>query len=101
MDIAQATPLPTAPIDAVALERALLPFGQSTMLPREAYTDEAVFRWENRHFLSDLMCVGLSAELPDPGDQRAAAAGEGSVLPVRGQGGGARAVPETRPHRGP
>jgi glycine betaine catabolism A len=100
MDIAQATSFPTAPLDAVALERALLPFGQSTMLPREAYTDEAVFRWENRHFLSDLMCVGLSAELPDPGDQRAAAAGEGSVLLVRGEDGAVRAFANTCRHRG-
>jgi Rieske 2Fe-2S family protein len=89
-----------APLDAAALERALLPFGQSTMLPREAYTDEAVLRWENRHFLAELMCVGLSAELPDPGDQRAAAAGEGSVLLVRGDDGAVRAFANTCRHRG-
>jgi len=89
-----------APLDATALERALLPFGQSTMLPRAAYTDEAVFRWENRHFLSELMCVGLSGELPDPGDQRAEAAGEGSVLLVRGEDGAVRAFANTCRHRG-
>jgi Rieske 2Fe-2S family protein len=100
MDSAQAPSFPSAPLDAAALERALLPFGQSTMLPREAYTDEAVFRWESRHFLSDLMCAGLGAELPDPGDQRAAAAGEGSILLVRGEDGAVRAFANTCRHRG-
>ena len=83
-----------------ALEPALRPFGHSTMLPTAAYTDEAVFRWERQHFLSDWMCVGLSSDLPCPGDQRAAPAGEGSVLLVRGDDRAVRAFANTCRHRG-
>ena len=34
--------VPKAPVDPGLLERALRPFGQSTMLPAAAYTDPAV-----------------------------------------------------------
>jgi glycine betaine catabolism A len=97
MDIAT---VPPAPLDAAALEAALRPFGESRMLPTAAYTDEAVLGWERRHFLSDWTCVGLSAELPDPGDQRAEAAGDGSVLLARGDDGVVRAFANTCRHRG-
>ena len=70
------------------------------MLPTAAYTDEAVLGWERRHFLSDWMCVGLSAELPNPGDQREEAAGDGSVLLARGDDGVVRAFANTCRHRG-
>ena len=41
------------------LERSLLPFGQSRMLPRAAYVDPDVFAWEQRHFFDGgWMCVG-------------------------------------------
>jgi glycine betaine catabolism A len=92
--------VPLAPLEAAALEAALRPFGDSRMLPTAAYTDEAVLGWERRHFLSDWMCVGLSAELPNPGDQRAEAAGDGSVLLARGEDGTVRAFANTCRHRG-
>ena len=76
---------PLAPVDAGALAQALLPFGESRMLPRAAYTDEAVLDWERRHFFAGFMCLGLSAGLSSPGDQRAEPAGEGSVLLARGE----------------
>jgi glycine betaine catabolism A len=91
---------PVAPLERAAVERALRPFGDSTMLPGAAYTDEAVFRWEQLHFLSDWMCVGFGADLARPGDQRAAVAGEGGVLLVRGEDGAVRAFANTCRHRG-
>ncbi len=97
-------PLPTvrpaAPVDAGELADALLPFGQSRMLPRAAYTGEAVFDWERRHFFGDFSCLGLSTDLPSPGDQRAEPAGDGSVLLVRGDDGALRAFANTCRHRG-
>jgi glycine betaine catabolism A len=91
---------PPAPVDAAELAHALLPFGQSRMLPRAAYTDEAVFDWERRHFFADFSCLGLSTDLPSPGDQRAEPAGDGSVLLVRGDDGTLRAFANTCRHRG-
>ena len=62
------------------------------MLPRAAYVDPAVFDWEQRHFFGDgWMCVARSEQLPEPGDQRAEATGEGGVLLVRGEDGELRA----------
>ena len=45
-------PTPSAPLDPAELDRALRPFGQSTMLPAAAYTDPAVLAWERRHFFA-------------------------------------------------
>jgi Rieske 2Fe-2S family protein len=70
------------------------------MLPSAAYTDEAVLHWERRRFFSDRMCPGLSAELPEPGDQRAEATADGSALLVRGDDGQLRAFTNTCRHRG-
>ncbi len=54
------TPITTAaPLDPEALASALLPFGESTMLPPGAYTDPAVLAWERRHFVAgSWACVG-------------------------------------------
>jgi glycine betaine catabolism A len=41
-----------APVPADALAAALAPFGQSRMLPREAYVDPAVFEWEQHNIFS-------------------------------------------------
>ena len=46
------TPIPGAPIPAAGLDAALRPFGDSTMLPREAYTSADVLAWEQRHFFA-------------------------------------------------
>jgi phenylpropionate dioxygenase-like ring-hydroxylating dioxygenase large terminal subunit len=90
-----------APVDRAELEEALRPFGESRMLPRAAYADPAVFEWERRHFFGGgWMCVGRSEQLPEPGDMRAEAAGEGGVLLVRGEDGTLRAFANTCRHRG-
>ena len=69
---------PRAPLDPAGLADALRPFGASRMLPPAAYTDPAVFSWEQQHFFGGgWTCVGFSAELASPGDQRAVPVGAG------------------------
>jgi Rieske 2Fe-2S family protein len=98
---AEARRHPPAPLDAHAVARSLLPFGQSTMLPSAAYTDPGVFAWEQRHFFgSGWLCVGRSEQVAAPGDLRAEAAGTGSVLLARDTDGVLRAFANTCRHRG-
>jgi len=94
-------PFPAAPIDPAGLARSLRPFGQSTMLPRAAYVDPAVFSWEQKHFFgSGWACVGFSSQLAQPGDQRAESVGAGSVLLTRDDEGVLHAFANTCRHRG-
>jgi Rieske 2Fe-2S family protein len=82
-----------APLDRAELEAALRPFGESRMLPRNAYVDPDVFAWEQRHFFGGgWLCVARSDQLPEPGDQRAEATGPGGVLLVRGEGAQGQAI---------
>jgi Rieske 2Fe-2S family protein len=93
--------VPRAPVDPARLADALLPFGESRMLPPPAYVDPAVFAWEERHFLGGgWTCVGLAAELPDPGDQRAVRVGAGGVLLTRDTAGALHAFANYCRHRG-
>jgi Rieske 2Fe-2S family protein len=90
-----------APVDPAGLARSLAPFGESTMLPSSAYTDPAVFAWEQRHFFgSGWVCAGFSAQLAEPGDQRAESLGNGGVLLVRGDDGVLRGFANFCRHRG-
>jgi phenylpropionate dioxygenase-like ring-hydroxylating dioxygenase large terminal subunit len=90
-----------APLDPAALAESLKPFGQSRMLPRAAYTDPAVFEWEQRNFFGGgWLCVGRSEQVASPGDQRAETAGTGSVLLVRDEDGLLHAFANTCRHRG-
>jgi glycine betaine catabolism A len=92
---------PAAPVDQAGLARSLRPFGDSTMLPRAAYVDPAVFAWEQKHFFgSGWTCVGLSSQLAQPGEQRAESVGAGSVLLTRDDEGTAHAFANTCRHRG-
>ena len=71
------------------------------MLPPAAYTDPAVFAWEQQHFFGACWtCVGFSSELAQPGDQRAEPVGAGSVLLTRDDGGGLHTFANTCRHRG-
>ena len=45
----------TPPLADELLEPALLPFGESTMLPAEAYTSPDVLAWERRHFFAGVL----------------------------------------------
>jgi Rieske 2Fe-2S family protein len=92
---------PAAPIDPAGLAATLQPFEQSRMLPPAAYVDPAVFAWEQQHFFGGgWTCVGFSAELASPGDQRAEPVGAGSVLLTRDEAGTLRAFANTCRHRG-
>jgi Rieske 2Fe-2S family protein len=89
-----------APLPKDALDATLAEFGQSRMLPREAYVDPDVFEWEQRHFFTSWMCVGYAEDLPEPGSQRAAAVGNGGVLLTRDEDGIVHAFANTCRHRG-
>jgi Rieske 2Fe-2S family protein len=90
-----------APVDPAALADALKPFGESRMLPPAAYADPAVFAWEQRNFFGGgWSCVGFSAELPNPGDQRAESVGDGGVLLTRDENGVLHAFSNFCRHRG-
>ena len=78
-----------------------MPFGQSRMLPPGAYTDPAVFDWEQRCFFGGgWLCVAHSSQVAKPGDQRAEHIGQGSVLLVRDEHGVLRAFANFCRHRG-
>jgi Rieske 2Fe-2S family protein len=94
-------PRPPAPIDPSELAQSLQPFGDSRMLPRDAYISDAVFAWEQQHFFAGgWMCVGRSEDVAAAGDQRAESVGTASVLLVRGDDGVLRAFANTCRHRG-
>jgi glycine betaine catabolism A len=91
----------TAPIDPAALADSLRPFGESRMLPRTAYVDQAVFDWEQQHFFGGgWLCVGRSDQVKAPGAQRAEKTGQGSVLLSRDDEGTLHAFANTCRHRG-
>jgi len=95
----------TAPVGADGLDSALRPFGESTMLPAEAYMSPAVLEWERRHFFAaSWVCVGRVDELlPDGATQAARPVGDVSVLLSRdpsGQSSDVRAFANTCRHRG-
>jgi Rieske 2Fe-2S family protein len=91
----------TAPVDRDQLARVLDPTGSGRMLPREAYTDDAVLAWEREQFFARTwLCAGRVSDLREPGQRRGArVAGEG-VLLVRGDDGRLRAFANTCRHRG-
>ncbi len=73
-----------APLSVEELEAALRPFGQSRMLPRAAYVDEAVLEWERRHFFdSGWVCAGRLDDLIEPAAQKAVRVGTTGVLLTR------------------
>jgi len=76
------SPSPLAPVPAEGLSRALLPFGQSTMLPVEAYTSPDVLAWELRHLVAgSWACAGRVEELRGhDSTQRAIVVGDVPVL---------------------
>jgi glycine betaine catabolism A len=93
---------PRAPLDPGDLAQSLLPYGKSRMLPPAAYTDPAVFAWEQRHFFGGgWVCAAGPGQLTQPGDQLAGPlGGAGSVLLARAQDGAVRAFANTCRHRG-
>jgi len=89
---------PLAPED---IEAALQPFGQSRLLPRLAYVDEAVLQWERQYFFDGgWVCVGRADVLASPGAQTAVRVGLTSVLLTRDGDGGLHALANICRHRG-
>ncbi len=89
-----------APVPAEDLAAALAPFGQSRMLPREAYVDPEVFEWEQHTIFSGWTCVGHTSDLGAVGTQRAVGSGPNAMLLVHGEDGTIRAFANTCRHRG-
>ncbi len=90
-----------APIDVESLQAALRPFGESRLLPRDAYVEQSVFDWEERHFFrGGWMCVGRGEDVAQIGDQRAERLGGSGVLLARAEDGLLRAFANACRHRG-
>ena len=89
------------PISRELLVPCLAPFGESSTLPSQAYTDDAVFRWELEHFFDrSWVCVGRSEKLREPGDQIAVKIGLESALITRAEDGELHAFYNVCRHRG-
>lgn len=89
------------PIDLSLLEKTAAPFSESLTLPADAYISEEVLAWEQKNFFeAGWVCLGRSADLAEPGDQKAVPVGRGSVLVVRGKDGALRGFHNTCRHRG-
>jgi Rieske 2Fe-2S family protein len=89
-----------APVPAEDLAAALAPFGQSRMLPREAYVDPAVFEWEQHNIFSGWTCVGNAGDLGAVGAQKAVGTGPNAILLVRAEDDAIHAFANTCRHRG-
>jgi Rieske 2Fe-2S family protein len=89
-----------APVPADDIAASLAPFGQSRMLPREAYVDPKVFAWEKQNIFAGWHCVGHAGDLEGVGAQKAVGSGAEGVLLVRGEGGQVRAFANVCRHRG-
>ena len=90
-----------APIDPASLASALRPFGESTMLPADAYTAPEVLAWERRHlFAGSWTALGRTADLAGAGNQRAVTVGDVGVLLTFPSDGAPRAFANVCRHRG-
>jgi Rieske 2Fe-2S family protein len=94
--------LEQAPFEVGALDQALLPFGEGTMLPAVAYTSAEVFAWEQRNFFAGTwVCLGRFEEVCPIGvSQRAVAVGDVSVLVSWDASGATAAFANPCRHRG-
>ena len=91
---------PSAPVDPVALEVALRPFGQSRTLPASAFTDPDVFAWERRRlFAGSWTCLGRIEDVRGGQSQRALTVGDIGVLLTFAEDG-VRAFANVCRHRG-
>ena len=93
------TTIPPAPLDPEQVALALAPFGESRLLPRDAYVSDEVLEWERRYLFDDWMCVGRSSDIPATG-LRAESVGGYGVLLVRDDEGVLRAFENVCRHRG-
>ncbi|MCY7344119.1 MAG: aromatic ring-hydroxylating dioxygenase subunit alpha [Pseudonocardia sp.] len=96
------TASPPAPLSPEALRPALLPFGEGTMLPSQAYTSAEVLAWERRHFFAGTWtCLGRRDALAPLGStQVATTVGDIGVLLSVAGAGPVEAFANTCRHRG-
>ncbi|WP_432476456.1 aromatic ring-hydroxylating oxygenase subunit alpha [Nocardioides sp. GXQ0305] len=92
-------PTPPAPLDPDQLALALRPFGESRMLPRDAYLSPEVLDWERRHLFEGWMCLGRESDIPQ-GGMRAESVGDYGVLLTRDRDGVLRGFENACRHRG-
>ena len=89
------------PLLVEQLEQCLKPFGESRMLPRAAYVDNAVLDWERKHlFGAGWICAGRVAAVAKPETQIAIKVGNRGILLVRDEAGDLRAFENICRHRG-
>jgi hypothetical protein len=70
-----------APIDRLAAQRVLAPFGQSRTFPAEAYRSAELLDWEERHFFErSWVCLGRTEDLFSDGEIRAVEVGTEGLL---------------------
>jgi Rieske 2Fe-2S family protein len=90
-----------APLPAASLQECLRPFGESRMLPRDAYVDDKVLAWERRElFDGGWRCIGRCDAVKTPGSQMAVKVGQSGVLLARDLEGQLRAFENICRHRG-
>jgi len=93
------TTIPPAPLDPEQVALAMAPFGESRLLPRDAYVSDEVLEWERRYLFDDWLCVGRSSDVPVTG-LRAESVGGYGVLLTRDAEGVLRAFENACRHRG-
>src|SRR3954447_26117057 len=88
-------------ITAEVIARLNRPTGDATGLPREVYTDARFFALERDHvFAATWVCVGIAADLPNPGDLVPYDLGGMPLLLLRDAKGVIRAFHNVCSHRG-
>lgn len=92
---------PYAPLPLDELEQVTRPFGESAMLPANAYTSQEVYDWERRHLLAGTWyCVGRVDDIFTEGTtQHAQQVGDVPVLLTK-NGDQVAAFANTCTHRG-
>ncbi len=91
----------SAPLPTPALQAVLAPFGDSRMLPGEAYTSTEVLEWELEHMYAGAwVCVGRAVDLADSGAQLGVSIGGTQVLLTRAEDGELRGFFNVCSHRG-
>jgi glycine betaine catabolism A len=89
------------PLAAKALAECLKPFGESRMLPRGAYVDDAVLTWERKHlFDAGWVCAGRASVVGEPDAQAAVKVGSRGVLLTRDSNNQLHAFENICRHRG-
>jgi Rieske 2Fe-2S family protein len=91
----------TLPLDLDAVERTRRPLERATQLPREAFSDPAVLRWElEQLFRGGWVCAGHAGQLAQPGEFLTVELDGESVVVVADDDGLPRAFVNACRHRG-